>query len=98
MQAGNKRLHRGVLLNVNVLVLDSAPEPFNEDDVKDAPTTVHTEQFRVILMCAVLAVSGCCIGPVLARCGLLATETCLTYTQITKALKMALAHRLPRPG
>jgi hypothetical protein len=40
MQAGNTRLHRGVLFNVNVLILDLALKLFNEDVVKDAPTAV----------------------------------------------------------
>ena len=35
------RLHRGILLDVNVLVLDRAPVSFNEDVVKDATMAIH---------------------------------------------------------
>ncbi len=42
MQAGSKLRYRGVLLYVDVLVLDCAPEPLNEDVIENPTAAVHT--------------------------------------------------------
>lgn len=40
-QADHQFAHRGVALQIDVLVLDAAPEPFDEDVVEHSPPSIH---------------------------------------------------------
>ena len=57
-QTNHQFPHRGVALQIHVLMLDVAPQPLNEDVVERSPPSIHADDHAFTLEYAGKGVAG----------------------------------------